>query len=209
MAVNRYVYGFRPWKPLTNLASHDHKVVTAYQATVTTDVDFGVGDVVQWVSDGTVSLAVGSEGTQDDIYGVITNVVQYYDSTNDELRRGEVIPGGTTYTLHARASVVSIVPASSIWWEVMVDDKTSATTRAAYELLIGTNADHVNVALNTRANPQIDVSTANTTETLQWRIMGVSPTEENRDFAEENVKLLVMGNRVNEPAAPATRIVGV
>jgi hypothetical protein len=96
-------------------------------------------------------------------------------------------------------------------WEIDCDDAVTATTEAAYQLTGGANADHrlhgaAGAAAESGAKPRLDISTVNTTNTLIWRIIGISPTQNNRDYSGNYVKLLVVANLAQDPFQNATGI---
>jgi hypothetical protein len=213
---NRTSYGFR-WSTQNGGGpcpqSIPFFVADAYQATVGgSNVDLGVGDPVEMVSDGSVSLAAGSEGTPDPILGIIVGVQRYYDGT--VIRSGTVVPGASTGGgILERQTRVLVVPANWGLWEVDVDDNTTATTEAAYQAFINENADHVLVRTKVngkfRAKPELDISGHATTAGLAWRIVGISQTFDNSDFGGKQVKLVVACNKAQWAGWPATTIAGV
>jgi hypothetical protein len=208
MVDNRGMYGFRPHRPVTLLDARTYKVADTYQASLAGNVDLGVGDVVILTSAGTVALCPGTESTEGAPFGVIVAVNHYFDG--QVLSGGDVVPGGSTGGgVHERQASVEVIEAGKILWEVAVDDAV-LTTRAAYETLVNNNIQLVNADdVTGRASPKLDRSTAATTETHGWRIVGVSPAVENRDFTGANVKLLVQGNAVTGAGAAATRVAGI
>jgi hypothetical protein len=169
------------------------------------NVGLGKGDLVTLLATGGVDLADGSEGAAGMVapIGVVVGVGPYWDGS--KMVQSDVIPSDTAWgTIQDRISRVWVVPVGDAIWEVDVDDIVTATTKAAYQALIGENADMVNtgvVSVDTRAKPKLDIAThAAATTTLGWRIWDVSPTAENVDFAGANVKLLVRVNVAQHPA---------
>ena len=164
-------------------------------------VDLNVGDPVKMVNDGGVSLAL----TTEEVLGIITTISPYWDGTR--MVFGNKLPNQTTWgTNEERRSYVGIVPATAGTWEIDCDDKVTATTKTAYELLIHLNTEHVvpGIAAQTSADPMLDISLVNTTNTLIWRIVGISRTLENQDFSGSYVKLLVQINVGEEAGFVAT-----
>lgn len=179
------------------------KVASGYQAAPgAVNVPLRPGDPVQLVNDGTVAILAAGSGT--DCYGVITQILPYWDGTRQVF--GNSLPGGTTpgTTVIDRFSYVMVQPASGTVFEVDADDATTATTFSAYQAFVSENADIAySASLNVGAFPKLDISTHNTTDTLQCRIVGVSDTVENQDFSGANVKLYVIFNQSSEIANTA------
>lgn len=173
-----------------------------------TNVNLNVGDPVKLNTDGTVSLAGGNENgqTSQAIWGIVVGMggQGYFNGTR--MVRSQNLPSGVTYgTAIDRQSKVLVVPASGGFWEVDCDDIVTATTYLAYQALIGENVDHQLVpaaatAVTLSANPVLDISGHNpATAGLSFRIVGVSQTVENQDFAGQWVKLIVSVNDGAEP----------
>ena len=202
MANNVHKYGFRPvkpWKGTQTPEGLECAVADSYQATsdgAASNVDLNVGDPVLLVSTGTVGLAT----TTVDVWGIICAIKPYWNGS--AMTYGNRLPGGTTGgTLISRQSRVMVIPVEQYVWEIDVDENTTATTYAAYQAFIGENADHTCVADVTnasrpKANPRLDISGHNTTNSLGWRIVGISDSLENADFTGTNVKLHVVCNNV-------------
>jgi hypothetical protein len=186
----------------------ERAIADAYQHTVSSNVDIGVGDPVKLVSTGTVAAATAGDA----VYGVISAVKQYWDGSR--LRSGSVVPGGSTGGgLIARQTRVLVLPASAYIWEVDVDENTTFTTYATYQDAIGENADLIETRtlINGvyRSRPRLDISTNATTHSLVFRIEGISDTKNNVDYAGANVKLLVSVNKTEEAGAASQTIAGV
>jgi hypothetical protein len=165
------------------------------------------GDVLKEVADGSVEwAATGST----DIYAVADGCEQYWDG--QAIRRGNYLPAATAWgTVRERRSVVRCILARDAIFEADADDKTSVTgTEAGYEALIGSNVDHATGSGGSTttgiSSMSLDISTAGSAATQGWRIVGVSSTAENQDFAGSYVKLLV---EVNESSQPQFAVVGV
>ena len=155
------------------------------------------GDLVRIKSSGGIEQADGAENTAEAAYGVVVGVGPYWDG--EVMKPTSALPSDTAWgTNLARRSTVLVVPVNGVAWEVDVDDVVTATTRAAYDALIFSNVNHVLTGATgdspARLKPKIDISTTNTTNTLLWRIIGVSETVENRDFSGANVKIVVRAN---------------
>jgi hypothetical protein len=209
MANNRQRYGFRPYRSsYGKLFSEDFLVATAYQANPGSAgaVDLNVGDPVVMANDGTVALAAAGGVC----WGIITSVVQWWDSGNGWVSRlGNKIPGGTAWgTVLDRASIVKVQRVDGIQFEVDCDDAVTATTRAAYQALVGENCDLSYAGIDTtnlKAYPMLDIS-AHTASTAGWRIVKISDSAENVDFSGSYVKLIVECNEVQTPPAQTAGI---
>lgn len=181
------------------------KVASGYQAAPgAVNVPLRIGDPVGLVNDGTVALAAAGGGAA--IFGVIVEVFPYWDGT--KMVFGDRLPGGTApgTTAIDRFSYVGVVNALGTVFEIDVDD-TVNTTLQAYQAHINANADHAFSAVaNVGAFPKLDISTVNTTNTLQWRILGVSDSVENQDYSGANVKLYVTANVTSEAPVQATGV---
>jgi hypothetical protein len=204
MADNLQRYGFRPFK---GKYSSEEKVeiwpvASAYQAAPgATNVPLNVGDPVARVSDGTVALVAAGSGT--DVYGVIVGIERVYDAAIGAPGKNKLVPGGTAWTGLPNQTLVQVAPVLGRIFEVDVDEATTATTEATYQSYRGENADIIYVpVLNTAANPRLDISTHNTTAALQCNIVGISPTQDNQDFAGLWVKLLIQFNQVDDAGLP-------
>lgn len=212
MADNLVKYGLR-WDSAYNggkscPAGEYAIVATGYQASINGggNVDINIGDIVRRVSNGTVELADGSEGASsaESMYAVVIGVRPYWDGT--VMRPSTRLPGGTAWgTVQERKSQLMVVPVTAGTWSIDVDDKATATTEAAYQALIGENADFVNTNTSPAdsAQPQLDIS-SHVATTASFRIIDISGTVENQDFAGSNIKLLVAANEVqNAPFVTA------
>lgn len=178
-------------------------VATGYHGQVSaTDVDINIGDPVQFVSTGTVELAAGA-GSPSTLWGVVVSVNNVRGVGINGLHQPfNRVPAGTTWTLEADRTKVGVIPFGRNIWEVDVDDNTTATTLAAYRLLIGENCDlsytlDTTVASRPKATPRLDISTHAST-TKDFRIIDISHTAENQDFSGTGVKLLVVVNESGE-----------
>jgi len=197
-------YGFRPYvKNVGDLFTNKRHVATAYQAVAPgpTNVGLSIGDPIIELSDGSLQLAAASDtGAAAAARGVIVGFGEIYNAAQGRMEYADYLPGGNAWgTKFARAPQILWVPVEECLWEVDVDDKVTATTEAGYRAFVGENVDHVFSADTTdsakpRARGRLDISGHDTTDTLFWRIVGISPTSDNRDFSGANVKLLVRAN---------------
>jgi hypothetical protein len=171
-------------------------------------VNLNVGDPVKINADGTVSLAGGNENSQtsQSVWGIVVGMggQGYFDGTR--MVRKMYLPSGVTYgTSIDRQSKVLVVPASGAFWEMDVNDNTTATTYLAYQAFIGENVDHqlaaaVATAPLLTANPVLAISTHNpATAGLTFRVVGVSQNAANQDFSGQWVKMVVSINDGAEP----------
>lgn len=170
------------------------------------------GDLVRKLASGGLTLCDGAEGAGGALppLGVVMHIGPYFDGTR--MKPSNQLPSNVAYgTILERQSTIWYLPVESAIWEVDCDDAVTATTEAAYQLTGGANADHRNAgaagaAVETGAKPRLDISTVNTTNTLIWRILGISPTQNNRDYSGNFVKLLVQPNVWQAPEVNATGI---
>lgn len=203
MAItNRYFYGFR-WSKAFNggraLPSPVERfVATAYQANpVTYNCDLYVGDPVQEVNDGSVALV--ADGSNDGVFtgspwGIIVGIKKYYDGS--VITGGTYLPGGTTWTTDDQQATLLVVPITAGVWECCVDDATTATTKSAYQAYIGENVEGKYAATAVgKSYPKLDISSHATTYTLGFKIVGLSQSVDNIDYAGANISLAVVANR--------------
>lgn len=159
------------------------------------------------LSTGGVTICEGVEGAAggDAVYGIIVGVLPYYDAAQNLMVPANALPSDIAWgTVLERQSKLLVVPADAGIWEIDCDDATTATTEAAYQAFIGENCDHTLAgASGTKLNPRLDIS-AHGTATQQWRIVGISPTVNNRDFSGLYVKLLVKVNEGQQSTFTAT-----
>ena len=213
MADNRKSYGFT-WSTAANggkscPAPIEMFVADAFQGQDDGSgfsVDLNANDPVKLVSDGSVALA----NTTDNVWGIVVGFVRHFDGTR--IARDSKLPGGSTGGgLLERQSRILVIPARAGLWAVQVDDKTTATTEAAYQALLGENVNHVcaGVTADLTADPQLDISSHNTTATLDWRLVGIDKNLSNADFSQSNVSLIVESNISTGGGAAATPHVGV
>jgi len=205
MANNAHRYGFR-WVGSADGAcypkSREFLVATAYQATVSAEnVDLNIGDPVQLTTDGTMVL--GATGNPSIFWGVIVGFSNVKVGLPLKGRKFSRLPGGTTWTTEENASKVLVVPFGRNIWEIDCDDASTATTLTAYRALIGEDCNmtfsrDASDSDRPKANPLLDISDHNTSEG-DFRIVGISKTAENQDYAGLYVKVHVMVNETGEP----------
>lgn len=207
MADNTYTYGFR-W--FANIGGGNQpkplrcRLASAYDAAPGgTHVNIRPGDVVKPVNDGTVALAAAGDTT---ILGVVSHVGPYYDSGVGEMVIADSIPYGQgAYSTNLdRETQVFVIPANGAIFQVMADDSSTATTRAAYTAFIGENADMINVPVTGYAHPLLDISD-HKTATAQLRILDLV-LRPDVDYTGKYVPLLVT---VNESYLPPYTTSGV
>lgn len=207
-------YGFR----FVKARQGDHQIVEEgiVAAAQSFDVNGGaqnvalrVGDPVIRLAGGGFNLCDGAEGAGGALapYGIVVGIKQYWNGTR--LVTGNSLPSDTAYgTNLERQTKILVTPVQTAYWEVDVDDIVTATTKAAYQAFQGENADHrlQGASGEAYASPRLDISGHNTTATLIWRIVEVSKTLENRDFAGAFVKLIVVSNVYQQPEVNATGV---
>ena len=205
MADNAARYGFRFFR--SRHGGSNAPVLEAWTATSASfdvasgaqNVVLGAGDPILQVSDGSVTLAIGAEGTDSTtILGVCCGIKQYYDTVKGVMTAaGPGIPSDLAWgTNLARQPRLYYIPVDSAVWAIQVDDIVTATTQATYEAFIGENCRFVNAGVSgeLRAKPKLKISTHATTNTFPWKIVGVQPSPPNVDFSGANVELLVISN---------------
>lgn len=205
MADNAARYGFRYFR--SRHGSGNPVVREAWVASAASfdvnsgasNVVLGAGDPLLQVSDGSVTLALGSETTDSTtILGICCGIKQYYDTVKGVMTAaGPGIPSDLAWgTNLARQSRLYYIPADTAIWAIQVDDIVTATTQATYEAFIGENCRMVLTGASgeNRAKPKLDIATHATTNTFPWKIVGVQPSPPNVDFAGANVELLVISN---------------
>lgn len=205
MADNTHKYGFR-WVGSLDGSCYpkpiEGTVVTAYQATISAqNVDLNIGDPVSLASTGTFELATPA-GNPSTFWGVIVGFSNVKVGLPLKGRKFQRLPGGTTWTTEENRSKVLVVPFGRNLWEIDCDDATTATTAAAYRLLIGENANlgysrDATDADRPKANPLLDISTHVST-TADFRIINISQTALNQDFSGNFVKVIVAVNESGE-----------
>lgn len=205
MADNPLRYGFRAVKSRYgggNIPIEEAWVATAASFDVNSgasNVVLGEGDPIVQLSDGSVTLAVGSETTDSTtILGVVQGIKQYYDAaTGTMTARGPGVPSDIAWgTNLQRQTRIYYTPIESCIWAIQVDDAVTATTEAAYNAFIGENCRMVltGVSGTNRAAPKLDIATHATTNTFPFKIVGLSQTAGNQDYSGANVELYVISN---------------
>lgn len=212
MANNTHKYGFR-WSTAYNggkscPAPERWSIATGTDFTDdnANSVKLSIGDVVKIVATGDIDICEDTASP----YGVVVGFEPYWDG--EVMKPTSSIPNQHAWgTIEARRPWALVVPVTAGAWEADVDDNTSATTFAAYQATVGENVNHFsagNTAAGT-ADPRIDISTHDQTAALDWRILAVSRTAENKDFSGTNVKLIVTANTSQRAGQAATTIAGV
>ena len=205
MADNRPKYGLRWFQgnPYPMPVPIEVHIATGTNFAVTAvNYALGPGDPVIALAAGGVTICLGAETGAQTGFGVVVgigNTGKVFNSTKGVMEPSSTVPSGVAYgTNLERQTKVLVVPLKpDQLWECDCDDATTATTLAAYQALSHSNVDltlAVSGVAGTRVNPRIDISSTNTTNTLTWRIVKVSPTMENQDFSGNFVKLLITPN---------------
>jgi len=200
--------GFKPWGSLSrgkgaSIAEWTYEVASGYGTAL------AVGDPVRWVGDGTVEKAdatgdatSGATSANTSVLGVITGLWRY--SATDGGRSVEYLAASHTYQPTTRGSATATKATIAFCtpdaiFSIAMDDADSANHDAASELygLIGANVDHTfSVAADaTRLESavELDVSTANTTSTLLWRVIDIVQ-EIGQDGLSASARALVVCN---------------
>jgi hypothetical protein len=207
-------YGFRPFGKRFEDLQVDKLLIVSGQ---TFDVNGGAsnislrpGDLVYPIASGGWALAGGTEeanGATVSASHVICGISWQWDATTGKMELKHGLADAVAYSTNlTRTSWVFGIPVEACQWSVDVDDAATATTEAGYRALINDNVDHhlCGESGDAYAYPRLDISGATTTNTLKWRIRGIDPTRENRDFAGAYVKLIVEANVVARPAFGGT-----
>lgn len=203
MADNTRKYGFRWVKSITGDSDCPPLVkvplASGYAPTVGgTGVNLNPGDPIQIASTGYGTICVGSEGTQSVIYGIIAGFSPEYDGSVMQPRDKHISGSGAYGTNYERQNFMWVIPAMGQIFECDTDEVSAAyDTYAEMLAFIGENVDMILTADTTtsRATPQLDISSHAVTSTLQWRIEGISDSQQNTDFSGAYVKLLVSVNK--------------
>lgn len=161
-----------------------------------TNLYLGKGDLVKLETNGGVTLWLNAD-TAAGPYGVVMGVLPYWDGT--VMKPTRLLPSDIVYgTNLQRQSKVLVAPLAQGVWEADVDDQNN-TTEAAYQTLVNMNVTVLNSTTNTtRPAARIDISTAASTSTLNFRLVGISKTQLNQDFSGANVKMLIVGNVIQQ-----------
>lgn len=207
MADNTPLYGFR-WAREWNGTATPSTVRMTIATATTFDVNssgtanLNPGDPVELTSGGGVDLCDGAEATPGLAFGIVAGFEPYYNATTGLMTPARALPSAVAWgTVESRRTWVHVIPTEKAYWEIDVDDAVTATTFADYVAFIGENADHV-LTLSSdglSVNPRLDISGHATSATLGWRIVGVSRTKYNKDFAGAYVKLIVQANEGRSP----------
>lgn len=216
MSDNQHFYGFR-WAYNANGKDMPKPelmdVATGANFTVSgdaTNLNLNVGDPVALASTGFLTLMGGNENSQTSQagWGVVVGMgpVGFWNGTR--MVRQTFLQSGCSYGASSvdRISQVLVVPFSAGMWEIDCDDNTTATTRAAYQALVGENCDHQLVPnsqgfldAQLAVNPMLNIAShAAATTTLSMRIRGISKSFANQDFSGKFVKLIVSVNKGQE-----------
>lgn len=218
MVDNRIQYGFR-WSQAANGGRPCPSGIECFIDTGeafsvnggTSNVNLGPGDLVRRKASGGMEQADGTEGAggAEPAYGVVIATRHYWDGTKMVIQ--PTIPSNIAYgTKLTRQTKIIVVPAEAGRWEVDCDDTSIGATEAAYQAAVGLNVDHIldDFSVNgiPRLGVRLDASTAATLNTLHWRIVGISPTENNQDFSGNYVKLWVEANIAQSPRDSKTGV---
>lgn len=213
MVDNMLRYGFRAYTTLAGKAmppTREITIATAQEFDVTglvQNASLRAGDVITRLNTGTATFCAGNETTPALPLGVVADVIQVLDTRTGQPGFSRVVPSAVAWgTNEQNRTRISYYPIESCVWEVDCDDAVTATTIAAYRLLIGLNVSMINTGPTVGTNPRLeirpklDISTADTTNTLIFRIVGISESQHNIDASGANFKLLVVSNLSQETA---------
>jgi hypothetical protein len=226
MVDNIARYGFRPFRCLQGPGHEPHALQFIVASGAAFDVGSGIQDASLRVGDlvtlrvgtpgsvpASMGLTVGNEGTEEPPWGVVMGILPHFDAATQSMRFSETLPSNIVWgTNLSRASRILVAPIESCIWEVDVDDIVTFTTETGYLSGVGLNVDFLNAGPTVGTNPglevrpRIDISTILASNGLHFRYLGPSPTEDNRDFAGANVKVLVEANLAQRPWSNATGV---
>lgn len=167
------------------------------------------GDVLTRLSTGYADIMSGAESDSPStaqVLGVVAGFEALYDANSGKMTPRSFYPSaGITYsTVFERQSFVLYYPADQNYFVVDVDDKTTATTYAAYLAFKGENLRHIYNATGPDTDTMVDISGHATTNTFPWRIVDVLLHDpNNQDFSGSYVKLVVTGNIVQDQGVGA------
>lgn len=192
MADNGHIYGFRPYK-----SRHGDALPSPIRCAIADNnaAEYHAGDPLKILSTGYYVLATAG----DKVDAVVTRIGPYYNGTRFAMHT-DYLPKNTVYgTNYERQSFLYAIPAQRTVFECDCDDNTTATTYATYLSYIGENVEMVlGDGTSGASDPKLDISTHATTNTLSWRIVGISEQMTFLDFSAQNVKLLVIPNLTAE-----------
>ncbi len=218
MADNTHIKGFRwhrskdgsanPVVRRIQLASAYRPTLTIGAAPVYTNIR--PGDPILRLSTGYGDLSYGTESDTPSTraLGIVAGFEPMYVT-------GKMVPQdyypneGITYgTVFERQTWVHYYPAETAYFEIDCDDKTTATTYAAYLAFQGETCRHtLGAAATNETDTMLDISDHNTTSTFVWRIEEVQlHNTNNQDFAGSYVKLIVSCNVPQTGVGSATGI---
>ncbi len=163
------------------------------------------GDPVKRQTDGTIVIAAAGDTN---ILG-IADGVDFYMSSGVP-RKGNYLPANTTFTPTTvgswQQSMVRVILARDAIFEVDADDGSSVTSLATAQAVVGENCDHVATSAGStttgRSGYCLNISD-HSTNTFQWRIVGISSDPLN-DVTSTNWKLLVEVNEASDPQFSTT-----
>lgn len=206
MADNPYRYGFTWYATRSGGTAPKPmrvRVASAYQGQPGgANCDIQIGDPVKKVSDGTAAFAAAGDA----IFGIVSAVLPYYNTTIGARMPSNRLPYGTVATVGTDSeSALEIIPVADQIFLVCADDAVTATTKAAYIAFIGENMDHsFATAVAPNANPLLDISD-HKTGTAQWRLVDLAEFP-NIDYSGAYVPLLVTCNEVQQAPFQTTGV---
>lgn len=193
MADNTAKYGLRWFNSFGDACPRGLSVPVAsgqvFAPGSATGANLQCGDPVKILSTGATFEDVD---LTEEIWGVMVGVKQVFNTAENALRPATRVTSGVVYgTNLERQTLIYVIPAEQGTWEI--DAAFSLANKAAWQDLAGQNADLIftTTAADLNGTPRLAAPTGGGTGTAQFRILGLSPTLENQDFAGANVKLLV------------------
>jgi hypothetical protein len=197
--ANVSIGGLRYWGSVWGGPSNAAPLIVKREVASGYSTALFTGDPLIQVSDGTVAQAIGTEGSPSaTTYGV---AVGYSYVINGVRESRPTVPASTTFSPTAVGSVNAthafVIPlAIGMIFEADADDGSTITTTAGGISLIGENVDLIVAAGDATTGVSgvlIDISTHNTTNTLNWRILNIVERADN-DMTATRAKYLITPN---------------
>lgn len=165
--------------PLPGFHPIDPQMVQYAEFTVASGyaTDIVIGDPVVATASGVVQRTPAGSAAgaaTDGLTGIVTNVIQYKDSTGNVRRTGaRYVPASTTWTTQGERTIVQVAlcTTSTIFRAHAVG--TAASLAAAISQNFA-NADHSYTGANLTlglSGAKLNLGTLGTTATLQWRVL--------------------------------------
>jgi hypothetical protein len=166
-----------------------------------TGADLQAGDPVRYLAAGDT---IEDVDLTESIWGVVIGVQQVLNTAKGVLEPATRVASGVVYgTNLEHQTIVLVVPGDSGIWEI--DSSQTYADQAAAQAISGANADLVftTTAADLNGTPRLGAAIASGAAG-QLRILGPSPTMENRFWDGANLKFLVEVNESQRPPFTTT-----